>query len=198
MPPNKGFAEKQGVIMKNHAREIFKIPAIFRLFLLVFLATTLSGCNRFSDVQNESLPTYPGLVINMSRAPCMDPCPIYEIIIRGDGSVTYHGYKYVTIIETRETTITQDEIRKLVKEFEAINFLEIDSPDIRQNDCPITVVSFSLDGKSNEYYDYYVCNSNPFPYDKKVFEIAKMIDDITNSEQWLGVEAVKYLEKLAP
>ena len=184
--------------MKNPARDIIKVHATLRLFLLVLIATALSGCNRFPDVQNESLPVYPDLVIIMSRAPCMDPCPIYEITIKGDGSVTYYGWKYVEVIETRESKITQDEIRKLVKEFKAINFLEIESPDIRLHDCPLTYVSFSLDGKRNEYYDFYVCNSNPFPYDKKVFEIARMIDEITNSEQWLGVEAIKYLEKLAP
>lgn len=183
--------------MQKYTGGVFKTPSQLILFLLILLVGALSSCNRFSDVSTESFPIYPDLVINMSRAPCMDSCPVYEITIKGDGSVTYYGWKYVEVVETREIKITQDEIRELVKEFEAINFLEIESPNLQIYDCPITAISFSLEGKRNKYYDYFVCNSDPFLYDKKVLEIAREIDKITNSEQWLGNVAVEYLESLA-
>ena len=61
--------------------------------------------------------------IRLSRSGCYGPCPAYNVTIRGDGRVTYHGLSDVAIRGKREAQIGRRAVEKLLQRFYDVEFL---------------------------------------------------------------------------
>ena len=160
---------------------------VLSLFLVV-------GCSKIPQISNP--PTHSDLVIWMGRGSCMENCPAYEITITGDGTVTFTGWLNVEVLGTRSATISQNEIEQLIAEFNNANFFELDKIQSETRDCPSTGISITLEGKSKRYQDYRLCSKETLPYEKKIQRLEMKIDELSNSQQWLGDSAVKALRNL--
>jgi len=55
------------------------------------------------------------LIIRLKRGGCLGPCPIYELIIHGNGEVIYNGERFVKEIGIRRGKISQSQIFTLFK-----------------------------------------------------------------------------------
>lgn len=168
---------------------------IVSLFFVLFLAGFMSGQSQTpsstteKDLSSISDTDLRGLVISMERNGCFGTCPVYSLTIHGDGSVRYSGEKYVKVAETRETTISLQELRTLLKEFEKAKFVSI-GEDFSGSKCTCgqctdmasAVLQVKVGSISHKVNHYFGCACAP----KSLFELELAIDKAVDSQQWVG------------
>ena len=163
------------------------------LVVSVFAAMISFPCNvRAQDAAN-------GVEITLERTRCYGFCPIYKISVTGDGLVTYEGRGFVRIVGKRERKIGSSAVQKLVQEFEAIHYFELEdkyeeikNPDgttTRASDLPTTFTSLSLSGRTKKIEAY-------FGVPEELDRWAKTIDDVTGSRRWVTIDAEAVREEV--
>lgn len=129
----------------------------------------LLGSSAPLKAQNSATPSesvdIKSVVIRMERTQCYGPCPIYSVIITGDGTVTYDGKKFVKVKGPRVLRIRPEKVRSLVEAFfKADYFLLKESYDYLDKgngiqeivtDLPTTITSIQVNGKSKKVSNYY-------------------------------------------
>jgi hypothetical protein len=125
------------------------------------------------------------IVITIQRSACFGNCPIYSAQIYADGAVVYVGDEFVKEKGERRFKIPQENIQKLIKEFERIDYFSLkDKYDADENgmsvtDLPTTITSICLDGKTKRVVNYYGAP-------KKLFELEDKIDNLAGLYKYLG------------
>jgi hypothetical protein len=149
------------------------------LALLSLLAVPVTGC---TDSQS-SASNNKDVVITLERTACFGTCPVYSLTIRGDGTVAYEGKDFVEVKGPAETTISQDQIEKLIVEFEKADFFSLKDSYAERTitDAPTVITSITVDGKSKTVEHYHGDLSAP----EKLTALEDRIDDIVNSDQWI-------------
>lgn len=151
----------------------------------------LGGCDETEPLltQNE-IPS--DTTISLERTACFGPCPIYTVTIVADGTVTYNGEKYVRESGVIVSSISEENIRKLIREFEKINYFEYeddygyDSVELCQQiatDNPSAITTFTIRERSKRINHYYGCRG--FPGEEELTSLENMIDEIVNAAQWI-------------
>ena len=121
---------------------------------IFLLAATLSiGCN---SIKTPAPSNIKEVVITLERTACFGVCPVYKLIIYGDGRVVYEGIRFVRIEGTRTTTISEDKIKQLIAEFQKIDYFSLkDSYEERNaTDMPSAFTSLTVDGKTKTVRHY--------------------------------------------
>src|SRR5438093_11038358 len=91
---------------------------VTRVTCLLLLSRALLALSSSGD--GRVVPASPGwppdkyklseLTITLERSECYGTCPIYSVAIRGDGSGTYRGEKYVAIKGKERFQVSRDEL----------------------------------------------------------------------------------------
>lgn len=127
------------------------------------------------------------LTITLARGPCFGPCPIYSVEIRGDGTVTYTGERFVLLDGRHVTKIGEDKIRALFEAFRKADFFRLyDSYVAHITDNPATLVTLAYDGHKKSVLDY-VGRSVGMP--PEVTALQDRIDDIAGTATWITGDA---------
>jgi Domain of unknown function (DUF6438) len=126
--------------------------------------------------------------ITLERTMCFGTCPVYNLTIHGDGSVTYQGQAFVRVKGTVETKIERSKVEKLVRKFEEIGYFElkekyttIRNPDGTKysfTDLPTTITSITIGDKYKRVGDY--LGAPP-----RLRELEKEIDETAGSDRWV-------------
>ncbi len=101
------------------------------------------------------------VVFTIERTGCFGDCPIYSAEIRLDGTVVYHGERFVKTEGHRTHKISPEAVQKLVKLFQKKDFLsmkdryETNEFGMSLTDLPTTITSFSLDGETKTVVNYF-------------------------------------------
>jgi hypothetical protein len=125
------------------------------------------------------------IVITIERTSCFGDCPVYSAQIHADGEVVYVGKRLVKEIGERRFKISQENLRRIIKEFERIDYFslkdryETDENGMSVTDLPTTTTSICLDGKKKTVVNYY---NAP----KKLFELEDKIDSLAGLYKYLG------------
>lgn len=127
---------------------------------------------------------YSDLLITLQRDPCFGFCPVYKLSIRGDGTTTFEGEQHVAITGTQTGTISQADIASLVAEFERTEYFALndDYMNYEMTDLPYTTTSITYNGKSKTVRHYHGDSTAP----EKLTNLENTIDQIANSQQWIG------------
>jgi hypothetical protein len=147
-------------------------------------ATTLTNATNQSNVDLSNVN------ITMFRGACFGACPIYYLEIHGDGQVIYRGLEYVNVTGEETSSIPVDSVRELVNEFSNSGYFNLNDryDQVDRTDQATVVTSISTDGKSKSIYDYQ--GTHLLPELLKLRQLENMIDQVTNSSQWVGVQAL--------
>jgi len=133
----------------------------------------------------KTLPpvTQDELVITLERTACFGKCPVYSLMIKGDGTVIYSGVDFVQTRGIQETTISIDAINQLVAEFEKANYFSLKDSytAFGISDMPSANTSISIGGRTKAINHYLGDRSAP----KQLTELENKIDEIVNSAQWI-------------
>ena len=117
--------------------------------------------------------------VTFSRGGCFGSCPVYELKITGDGTVTYDGSANVFLTGTHAGGISDTEFRELVEEFRQADFFSLQDDytggvmDAWMGNASITIGS---DSKKVSFYDH-----TP----QIMRQVEKTVTRLAHSEQWL-------------
>jgi len=124
--------------------------------------------------------------ITMSRGQCFGTCPIYYLEIDGNRKVTYRGYYHVNVTGERTAHIPPQKVKELVSAFDNSDYFNLRDryDEIRFTDQSSVETSIRINGIYKSVYDYY--GTVKVPELEKLRNLEKMIDNVTNSSQWVG------------
>ncbi len=126
--------------------------------------------------------------ITMFRGACFGACPIYYLEINGDGKVIYRGYKNVNVTGERTSSIPVDKVKELVNQFNNSGYFNLKDryDEVERTDQSTVVTTISMDGTFKSVYDY--LGTTNLPELQKLRQLENMIDEVTNSSQWAGLQ----------
>ena len=153
---------------------------LFAATILVVVILIAAGC---AGPQTPTPDNLEDVMITLERTACFGVCPVYTLTIHGDGRVVYEGMRFVRVEGTVTTTISEDEIKQLIAEFQKIDYFSLrDSYEERNaTDMPSTFTSLTVNGKTKTVRHYHGDFSAP----EKLTGLEDRIDQIVNSDQWI-------------
>lgn len=113
--------------------------------------------------------------IKLEKTACYGPCPVYSVIIYGDGTVLYDGINHVDNIGKNTYHIAKDDVDDLVELIYDVNYFSLkDRYEASHTDDStiITSVKINDDEKTVVNYGHYGPD--------RLHKIEKKIDDLTN------------------
>jgi hypothetical protein len=124
--------------------------------------------------------------ITMSRGQCFGTCPVYYLEIDGNGKVTYRGFFYVNVTGERTAHISPQKVKEIITAFDNVDYFNLRDryDEIRFTDQSSVETSININGIYKYVYDYY--GTVRVPELEKLRNLEKMIDNVTNSAQWVG------------
>ena len=135
-------------------------------------------------------PNATGDMITLERTACFGTCPIYTVTINSDGTVSFQGRRF-TRVEAATGRISRKTFRRLVREFERVNYFSLPddfTPGTKNcagmvTDMPSAITSIRLKGKSKTVSHYHGCgNSGVLP---KLTALEDKIDQIAGTQKWI-------------
>ena len=147
---------------------------------MCLLLLPATGCAMKAGAASNNLDD---VVISLERQACFGFCPVYTLIVYGDGTVIYDGKDFVTIKDRVETTIAKEKIEQLVKEFEAVDYYSMNDNYTERTitDAQTVITSITIDGETKAIKHYH----GDFTAPEKLTELENKIDEIVNSSQWV-------------
>lgn len=113
--------------------------------------------------------------IKLEKTACYGPCPVYSVIIYGDGTVLYDGIKHVDNIGKSTHQIPQEHVDDLVAMIYELNYFSLkDGYAAGWTDDSTVITSVRIDGEQKT-----VTNYGHYGPDR-LHEIEREIDDLTN------------------
>ena len=139
-----------------------------------------------ANTVNNSIYDFKDVNITMFRGACFGACPIYYIEINGDGKVTYGGVEYVNVTGERTSSIPVESVRQLVQKINSSGYYNLDDKydQVDRTDQATVVTTVNIDGNYKSVYDY--LGTHLLPEMVALRELENMIDNVTNSSQWVG------------
>ena len=152
-------------------------------------------------------PALSGLIITLSRNGCsFAGCPwLYDLTVRGDGSVEYEGTGELDVVGPATGTITQAQVRMLSDRFDEIAFTDFEGITCRVSDIPYTNLTLIREPRLERTVEFcnLLCDKTPddpastldeidlfdfcSPHSEPALEdLADFIDEITDSQRWTG------------
>ena len=143
-----------------------------------------------TNTTNQSNVDLSNVNITMFRGACFGACPIYYLEIHGDGQVIYRGYEYVNVTGEHTSSIPVDTVRELVRQFDNSRYYDLNDryDQVDRTDQATVVTSISKDGTFKSVYDY--LGTHLLTELVKLRQLENMIDQATNSSQWVGPQAL--------
>ena len=122
-------------------------------------------------------------VITLERRPCHGSCPVYTLLVLGNGSVFYHGRIYVETKGIYITKVDQKVISDLILAFETADYFSLDD-DL--GGCALgsaaVFTSIKLGEKYRKIYHDHACKGIAT---SQLTALEETIDSILNTEQWI-------------
>lgn len=141
-----------------------------------------------SSTMNQSNGDTTNVNITMSRGPCHGICPVYYLEIDGDGNVLYGGYEHMNVTVEQRSSIPPEKVKELINQFYNSSYFELKDryDQIEITDQPTVETSISINRTFKSVYDY--LGTIKLPELQKLRQLENMIDEVTNSSQWVGIQ----------
>lgn len=136
--------------------------------------------------KHEPIPDGPlsSVKIALRRSTCYGSCPEYTVVVGGDGTVRYHGERFVLVRGDHLAKVDPEDVRCLLDDFRAADFWSLRPSYFAPiTDNPGYAVTLSVDGKVKTLTDY-VGRAVGMPADVTALEDA--IDRLAGDEWVVG------------
>jgi hypothetical protein len=156
------------------------------MFVALALILTSVILARYLTRQTD-IPSGSDFSISMERTACFGFCPIYQVTVEGNGTVSYVGEMFVEVEGEQQSSISQSEVRRLARELERIDFMSLPDSytDMSATDMPSAITTLRLNGEIKTVVHYHGDFSAP----GNLTELENLIDELTNSIQWIEPSA---------
>ena len=158
-------------------------PWFGRTVLALGLAAGAAGCSHAAAED----PVPADFSVSLSRSACYGTCPIYSVTIAADGTVGYHGEKFVAVTGFQARTITPEKVREVYDAIEKANVFALEDEYVGPvTDFPTYELSVTYKGRTKRIEDY---AGKMADMPKSVTEIEEMIDDVAGTRDWINGDA---------
>lgn len=188
--PGTGRAARRGCRVDLHIR-IARLSAV----AIAATATVLAAC---TPAQNGTVDTAGRPVdvvsadshISMQRLPCYGTCPVYNVSIAANGTVTFQGERYVDTTGTATRTIDPGAAAALMKHLTEGGFFDFarrytyneKECGLYHTDAPRVILTMRVDGRENTVEHDYGCNGAP----ATLRDLQARVDSVAGVERWIG------------
>ena len=115
--------------------------------------------------------------ITLERTACFGTCPIYSLVISGDGNVTYEGKRFVKTLGVQTYQIPVSDVEELVALVYQKNYFSLkDRYEFSATDLPTVITTVRVEDEIKTVENY--GGAGP----AQLHEIERKIDDVTDSE----------------
>jgi hypothetical protein len=184
-------------------RSLKVVPLVLWLSLLIVSSAHVLDASP-SEAASESAPTAPpdsyaitDVTMILSRTSCYGTCPVYTVVVGGEGACVFTGIHFTAVQGERAFRIEPKAALDLLNEFYRIDFLGLRDQylervyvDVRPDgmikksfgsvvDDPHTLITLKL----GTYSKTIEKNSEFGP--TELVDLADRIDRVTNSAQWI-------------
>jgi hypothetical protein len=116
--------------------------------------------------------------VSLRRGPCFGNCPVYEVVLRGDGSATYEGGAYAPREGHYEGRVDPAEIDALLERLDEVDFWGMEGDrQLRVQDLPQVVITAERRGRRHRVHT----NLPP----RELEPIQAAIDSLSASIEWI-------------
>jgi hypothetical protein len=123
------------------------------------------------------------LSLQLSRSGCYGSCPSYTVIIRGDGTVSYRGNRYVSIPGEHVSRIDAAKVTALLERFRAANFFGLrDSYSAYVTDVPTYEISVRVGDRAKVIGDRFGERAG---MPTAITELEEAVDLAADSARWV-------------
>lgn len=126
------------------------------LALLGALAAACAPVPASGSNQNPGpIPPAADVAITLTRGVCFGFCPDYTVTIRGDGTVTYVGRRFVNVTGEQHAAVEPAQVQQLLAQFDAAQFNTLnDAYRANITDLPTFSVALTRNGQTKTVIDY--------------------------------------------
>lgn len=169
------------------------------LMLLTAAAIACASCAGHSTRSMKEQRTIDS--VTLERTACYGRCPVYTIVIHGDGRVLYEGQEHVTLQGHAEGMLSRDQIAELGRAIDSADYFSLrDSYANNADGCPSTVTdqpsattSVTIGARTKTIRHYYGCMENLSGSTHRIYPAAlttleTRIDQIVGTARWTGAE----------
>lgn len=158
-------------------------------FLFVMTIMLAQDCRNSNNSNNDPKEVMP--VIKMVKNACFGRCPVYSLTIHNDGNVVYVGNSNTPKMGTFAKQIPTEDMAALLKEFDAINFWEMDEVYPSQmQDLPKTIITLMRKDTSKSVTGDHFRPQSLMALDKKLVDIADSKEGWTLTEKHKDAKAL--------
>jgi Domain of unknown function (DUF6438) len=170
----------------SHRRSRATNPAWFLLLAPLVLAAVVWRPALNVDLSHPR--DLKSVTVELSRGPCFGHCPVYTIIVRGDGQVEYAGHERWqghTVETTKSGTIAQDQVVQILRALDQVEFMTLDGRAFDwAYDTPSVGVRVSVDGKIKEVVSDSAVVGPPKGRQAQFVEAADKIATVLDPTNW--------------
>ena len=158
-----------------------RIASIIIIILIILIIVILLSPYLKQFIIKTPIPdNLDNVIITLNRDACFGTCPVYSLVIYGNGTVFYKGDRYVNLTGNKIYYIPKGDVQLLVDEFIEINYFALEDEYLGSiTDFPSTTTSITINNKTKNIYDYI---SGP----KKLKDLERKIDEVGLSKQWVN------------
>jgi hypothetical protein len=138
--------------------------------------------------------------LTLERTMCEGHCPMYRIVIYGDGTVEYEGQRFVRTIGSAKAMLSREQVRRLVTAINDADYFSLrGSYRRRQDGCPTYVIdepsvitSVTSNGMTKKVHHDQGCREVSkegtlgATYPRQLTELEIRIDEIVDTALWVG------------
>jgi hypothetical protein len=165
------------------------------LLLVLFACTTSANVLNHAQQISSAQAIPPDLLITLERTGCRGACAMYTLRVFADGRVIYRGKQFVRNRRKVTSTITQEQLRQLLSEFEKADYFSlrdryqywVDGCPSSGIDYPGAITSIRIKGRTKTITHDHGCREK-WPdgpvYPSALFALEQRIDEIVGISRW--------------
>lgn len=139
--------------------------------------------------------------VTMERTGCYGSCPVYRVVIWGEGDVMYNGYSYVRTLGPERGKNSREQHEEILRLLERAQFFSVDERAFDSCfDTPRVVVTVTIRGMTQRRKSVDAdagCAPKNGPQ-ADILKAAAMIDTVVGSKQWTDCHHVDCVEGHSP
>jgi hypothetical protein len=155
---------------------------------LVALAAAACGGGDSSGPSTTptTTPEFAGFSVTLERGACFGACPIYTVTVRGDGSVTYSGERYVAVTGDQTAKASTDGIRRLAQEIHDIDYFSLANEyPCGATDIPTYITTVTLNGETKSISACSGSGGNLSNTPLELHKFEDLIDVVAGTAKWI-------------
>ena len=170
------------------------LHALTAVFAVVCVACTETdgeppqSAEAVAEVRPDTFPAVPDdASITLERGPCFGSCPVYKVVIHGDGTVVFEGELYVAQEGEGRDTIPRDSVRALVARIDAEGFFALPDPlpcPERMTDQSTATITVRVGSRAKEVHHYHGCSG--WDGAARLGALERRIDRVVGIARWVG------------